>query len=199
MQRRLLGITLGSALLVVLGLTGPSSATADTGVIGGLFPGFDHIVVIYQENHSFDNLYGNWGRVGFDRVNGLSTADPTKTVQVAQDGTPLNCLYQNDVNLTSPSPLPTTCTDTAHPAKQGNPAIPQPVNSAFTNKPWRIDDFIPAALPPARPRLAPPMSATAPAHPGAAPRTWFTASTRSNTKLTAANRTATSPAATRSV
>jgi phospholipase C len=24
---------------------------------------FTHIVVIYQENHSFDNLYGLWGKV----------------------------------------------------------------------------------------------------------------------------------------
>src|SRR5262249_8294703 len=27
---------------------------------------FNHIVVIYQENHSFDNLYGLWGEVGDD-------------------------------------------------------------------------------------------------------------------------------------
>src|SRR5215212_4748615 len=30
----------------------------------------DHIVVIYEENHSFDNLYGDW-----QRVRGLSDAD----------------------------------------------------------------------------------------------------------------------------
>jgi hypothetical protein len=41
-------------------------------------------------------------------------------------------------------PLPTTCTDAAHPAKQGTPATPQPVHSAFANRPWRIDDDIPA-------------------------------------------------------
>ena len=24
--------------------------------------GFKHLVVIYEENHSFDNLYGSWGK-----------------------------------------------------------------------------------------------------------------------------------------
>jgi hypothetical protein len=57
-MKRILGVTLGSVLLLVLGLAGNSSATANTGVLGGLLPGIDHIVVIYQENHSFDNLYG---------------------------------------------------------------------------------------------------------------------------------------------
>ena len=31
---------------------------------------YKHIVVIYQENHSFDNLYGHWGDVGRDHLNG---------------------------------------------------------------------------------------------------------------------------------
>jgi acid phosphatase len=53
-----------------------------------------HVVVIYQENHSFDNLYGGW-----ERVNGLADADAAHTTQVAQDGTPYSCLLQNDVNL----------------------------------------------------------------------------------------------------
>ena len=36
---------------------------------------FSHIVVIYQENHSFDNLYGMWGDVAGKRVNDLRSAD----------------------------------------------------------------------------------------------------------------------------
>ena len=93
---------------------------------------FKHLVVIYQENHSFDNLYGGWGRVGGQRVDGLQKARPRTTIQRAQDGTPYRCLLQVDVNLTSPTPLPSTCSDPAH----GVPA------SAFRNRPFRIDDYI---------------------------------------------------------
>src|ERR1700730_12689626 len=72
---------------------------------------FKHIVVIYQENHSFDNLYGLWGDVNGHRVNGLSHADHAHTQQVRQDNlTAYICLPQNDVNLKSP-PLPTSCAD----------------------------------------------------------------------------------------
>jgi acid phosphatase len=117
-----------------LALTGAPAASAgahhDSGpaVVGP----YKHIVVIYQENHSFDNIYGNWGRVGRQRVDGLRTAPRSRTVQRAQDGTRYRCLLQNDVNLTSPDPLPTTCSDPAH----GVPA------SHFRNRPWEIDDYI---------------------------------------------------------
>jgi acid phosphatase len=87
------------------------------------------IVVIYEENHSFDNLYGGW-----EGVNGLANADAAHTTQVNQAGTPYTCLLQNDVNLTSP-PLAATCHDaTVTPA----------FDSAFPNAPFKIDDFIPA-------------------------------------------------------
>src|SRR6266508_2027124 len=56
--------------------------------------GIQRIVVIYEENHSFDNLYGGW-----EGVNGLRRADPARTTQVNQAGTPFTCLLQNDVNL----------------------------------------------------------------------------------------------------
>jgi phospholipase C len=36
-----------------------------------------HIVVIYEENHSFDNLYGGW-----EGVDGLANADAAHTTQV---------------------------------------------------------------------------------------------------------------------
>src|SRR5689334_5212903 len=59
---------------------------------------FKHIVVIYQENHSFDNLYGQWGDVNEDRINGLANAPNSHTSQVRQDNqTPYKCLLQNDV------------------------------------------------------------------------------------------------------
>src|SRR5690349_13150987 len=60
----------------------------------------NHIVVIYDENHSFDNLYGLWGSVNGQRVNGLPQANLGHTVQAAQNDTPYTCLKQNDVNLT---------------------------------------------------------------------------------------------------
>jgi acid phosphatase len=82
--------------------------------------GIQRIVVIYEENHSFDNLYGGW-----EGVNGLRRADAAHTTQVDQSGMPYACLLQNDVNLTTP-PLGTACAP----------------NSNFINSPFLIDDFI---------------------------------------------------------
>ena len=94
---------------------------------------FRHIVVIYQENHSFDNLYGRWGDVWGEPVNGLPYADLAHTTQVRQDNvTAYLCLLQNDVNLKSP-PLPAICTDSSG---------TQSFTSDFLDKPFRIDDFI---------------------------------------------------------
>jgi acid phosphatase len=87
-----------------------------------------HIIVIYEENHSFDNLYGGW-----EGVNGRQNADAAHTTQVDQNGTPYSCLKQLDVNLTSP-PLPGDCTDAAH-----------SITSHFKNTWFTIDDFIPAS------------------------------------------------------
>jgi acid phosphatase len=118
--------------VLALALAAPAAASAHGGHHGhGHDPGralgrMQHIVVIYEENHSFDNLYGGW-----EKVRGLGDADAAHTTQVAQDGTAYQCLKQNDVNLTSP-PLAATCTD--------------PVTGAshFANQPFTIDDFIPA-------------------------------------------------------
>ncbi|HYJ76782.1 MAG TPA: alkaline phosphatase family protein [Kineosporiaceae bacterium] len=113
----------------------PSSQASSPARSGGHAPRvlgpYKHLVVIYEENHSFDNLYGSWGRVGGQRVDGLRNARPRTTVQVAQDGTPYRCLLQDDVNLTSP-PLPSRCSDPAH----GVAA------SAFRNRPFTIDRYI---------------------------------------------------------
>ena len=86
--------------------------------------------MIYQENHSFDNLYGGW-----ERVRGVGDADRAHTRQVNQQGTPYKCLLQNDVNLTSP-PLSATCSDQT---------TDTPFSSHFPNKPFLIDDYIPAS------------------------------------------------------
>ena len=50
-------------------------------------PGLDkveHIVVIYAENHSFDNMYGM-----FPGANGVANATPAEATQVDHDGRPL--------------------------------------------------------------------------------------------------------------
>jgi phospholipase C len=86
-----------------------------------------HIVVIYEENHSFDNLYGGW-----EGVQGLRQADRAHTTQVNQAGTPYTCLLQDDVNLASP-PLSPTCHDAT---------TATPFDSHFRNAPFQIDDFI---------------------------------------------------------
>jgi acid phosphatase len=111
-------------LVTVLVLGGGLVAPADSSP-PSKGPKIDHIVVIYEENHSFDNVFGRW-----ERVNGLD--DATAQPQVMPDGTVLPCLPQNDVNLTSP-PLPVTCSGSIDSLT---------INSAFENAPFRIDDYI---------------------------------------------------------
>ncbi|MFL5940632.1 MAG: alkaline phosphatase family protein, partial [Gaiellaceae bacterium] len=91
-----------------------------------------HIVVIYEENHSFDNLLGGW-----PGVDGLAR-DPARTPRATQVGpdaarTPWNCLLQLDVNLTSP-PLSPVCSGTT-PAGVA-------FDSHFRNRPFPIDAYI---------------------------------------------------------
>jgi acid phosphatase len=114
------------ATLVALALPGAAFAHGHDGD-GHHAKGVKRIVVIYEENHSFDNLYGGW-----EGVNGLADADPAHTIQVNQAGTPYTCLKQNDVNLTSP-PLPATCHDAT---------TATPFDSAFPNAPFEIDKYI---------------------------------------------------------
>jgi acid phosphatase len=112
------------------------AACAMTAVSGSAWPGkhggkklskIDHVVVIYEENHSFDNLYGGW-----EGVNGRANAPASHTIQVNEAGAPYQCLLQDDVNLTSP-PLAPTCTDTT---------TGSPFTSHFVNWPFLIDDYI---------------------------------------------------------
>ena len=88
--------------LAVMALVAPSAAASGGGHQDGgkALKKIRHFVVIYQENHSFDNLYGGW-----EGVDGVADADAAHTRQVDQAGAPYACLLQNDVNLTSP-PLP---------------------------------------------------------------------------------------------
>jgi phospholipase C len=121
-------LVIGAAAVVIAGL-GAAPALADSnGHDNGRGP-IKHIVVIYEENHSFDNLFGGW-----EGVNGIGNAAGSGHVtQNAAGGTPLPCLPQNDVNLASPTPLPATCHGTVGTTT---------VDSAFTNQPFLIDSYI---------------------------------------------------------
>ncbi len=123
MIRRLGALLAGAALAVW-----PAGSLAGT---NPHMPDLQHIVVVYLENHSFDNLYGGW-----EGVNGRSNATSAQMTQIGMDGTAYSCLLQNDVNLTSP-PQPVACS--------GTDARGNPFNSDFTNSPFNIDSFIPAA------------------------------------------------------
>src|SRR3954447_6447937 len=120
---------LAAVAIAVVTATVSSGATSPLGKV-------NHIVVIYEENHSFDNLYGGW-----EGVNGLSKVDTSHMTQVDQSGAAFSCLRQNDVNLAA---MPSTCADTAH-----------GINSAFTNKFFTIDSL----LPPTATTCPPPLKA----------------------------------------
>src|SRR3954452_15622530 len=111
--------------LVWLGLLGALLAPGTAHAKASPLAGVQHFVVIYEENHSFDNLYGEW-----PGVTGVSKAPASRVTQVDQAGQPYQCLAQLDVNLASP-PLAPTCADAAH-----------GISSHFVNRFFRIDDFI---------------------------------------------------------
>jgi len=121
MPRRLAALIAGSTLAVW-----PFASVGAGGF--DAFAGVQHIVVIYEENHSFDNLYGGW-----EGVNGRSASTATQTVQISQGGVAYTCLLQNDVNLASP-PQPVTCTDSTSSSTT--------IKSNFTNAPFNIGTFI---------------------------------------------------------
>jgi acid phosphatase len=142
MRRSSLGAAVTAATLVVLslGTTGAVAQDNKPKAAKGPLKGAKHLVVIYEENHSFDNLYGNWGSVKGKHVVGRSDATAAHTTQLSQTGAPYLCLMQNDVNLTSP---PQTSRSSCTPEKVTFPdASTASYNSHFANAPFRIDDFI---------------------------------------------------------
>src|SRR5215813_651478 len=118
-RRRYLALVLATLVAAALPLTGSLAAERDD-KLGKI----NHIVVIYQENHSFDNLYGDW-----EGVRGFAAARPEHTAQISQGGDLYDCLLQDDVNLAS---LTATCTNTHGGA----------FTSAFVNAPFLIDKYI---------------------------------------------------------
>jgi acid phosphatase len=138
--RRLIGVLIAAAAVTAAAPGTAGAHRRDDDTRGGLDKA-KHIVVIYEENHSFDNLYGRW-----EGVNGLSRADAAHTKQVKQDGSTFTCLPQDDVNLTAPDPLSDQCQDT-------NPTDGSTFHSHFFNasrsgddgNPFGIDQYIPAS------------------------------------------------------
>ena len=126
---RTVSLALSAAVAISSAALGGPASAANPGGLSRI----GHIVVVYEENHSFDNLYGAW-----EGVNGRAGADATHTLQVKEDGSTFSCLLQNDVNLTSP-PLPADCPDTT-----GTPANGA-FTSHFTNSPFSIEAYIPAS------------------------------------------------------
>jgi len=120
--RRVLTSAIGFVTAIA---AGPALASVEAGNQQSGLSGINHIVVIYEENHSFDNVYGGW-----EGVNGLAGADSNHTLQIRQASGSYSCLLQKDVNLTSP-PLTVQCTDTI-----------SGFTSHFVNQPFRIDDYI---------------------------------------------------------
>jgi len=97
MRRRRLA--LAASLALALALLGAAQAGANPTAASTSKPRLQHLVVIYLENHSFDNLYGQ-----FPGANGLSHADPAHTTQVDLNGVPFATLPQTDPNI--PAGLP---------------------------------------------------------------------------------------------
>jgi phospholipase C len=117
-------LAVAAAFALAALVSGSAAASNGKGSGDDRLQRINHIVVIYEENHSFDNLYGGW-----EGVNGLSNADAAHTTQVDQNGNAYSCLLQNDVNLVN---LPATCNDAAH-----------GFSSAFANTWWLIDPLLP--------------------------------------------------------
>ena len=124
MRKRVFALATLAIAAAALVASASSSQATTTG--RGDLQRIKHIVVIYEENHSFDNLYGRW-----EGVNGVSGA--SSVAQVSQTGTPFTCLKQLDVNLAA---VPATCTDTTTGTS---------FTSGFANAPFLIDSYIPAS------------------------------------------------------
>src|SRR4051812_50221806 len=101
-RHRLLALASASLLLPPLLIAASGAASADAPPYG-----VDHIVVIYEENHSFDNLYGGWGDVNGQHADGLFHPDSEQTTQGGQGGAPLSGPPPNHVEPNPPPPPPT--------------------------------------------------------------------------------------------
>src|SRR2546425_4101254 len=98
--RRVAAFAVGSITVIATGSILTVTAGAEPNHEGqgniGALAGINHLVVIYDENHSFDNLYGS-----FPGANGIGRASDTATTQVdLATGQPYTCLPQTDSHPT---------------------------------------------------------------------------------------------------
>jgi len=118
------------AAMVLLGVAPAGAVPLRRGVR------YDHLVVIYEENHSFDNLWGLWPGVNVNALQSPSARRARQQVDASVRRTVLPCLFQNDVNLATP-PLAKECS--------GTKADGSAFDSHFPNKPFAINDYLPPA------------------------------------------------------
>ena len=98
----------------------------------------NHLVVLWMQNNSFDKLFGTWGQVNGDQVDGIAQAPKGRVTQVNQDGKPMSCLLFNDYNLVQGSQG--KCKDTSGVASALYPAF----SSDVTNKPFNLGALLPS-------------------------------------------------------
>ena len=128
----------------------PAASASGASASSGANAPIDHIVVIYQENHSFDNLYGT-----FPGAEGLSQAT-NAAPQIDASGRPYDTLpAPTNSNLTACSAsAPAASAAPCSSASPQNPDIvtglkpllPDPRFPKLPNKPFDIDQFIPADM-----------------------------------------------------
>src|SRR5947209_4481589 len=143
-MRRL--VILGATAALIAGpLSQPGVANAEKEK--SLLGHYKHLVVIYEENHSFDNLYGLWGKVANHKVDGLNgIGAPSRATQVDQSGNAYNCLLQKDANLVTTNDTVTWIDGTTHPGAL-SPSCSDATkgaafNSHFPNRLFNINDYV---------------------------------------------------------
>ena len=193
LQKPLMGRSLPSShaprgILVVaaLALAAGAAAFTSSARAAGPLSQIGHIVVIYEENHSFDNSTA--AGKGVERA----AAAPTRRTRPGRPGRHALRLPARRTTSTSPRPpLPSMCTDST-------------TGTAFTShvRQRSRSPSTSTSRPATRPVRRPARFARTEclngrrACPAAARATSCTGTTRSSTRSTAASRTATSPAAT---
>lgn len=108
--------TLYLALSLFSGLAHAETAPSPTAKLGKI----GHIIVIYLENHSFDNLYGQ-----FPGAEGIAQAKPENTLQVDANGK----VYDKLPKIMD--------------SRQNPPVIDTRFPDDLPNKPFMIDQYVP--------------------------------------------------------